>query len=212
MTLPDPRDVHPAGLRVAFHTDNGIIPASKETEQAVRNAATVLANQGLVINEIRPAGIEQTYDLMIGLLSADGGASIRRLLRDAGTFEHTLPWLGLAEPVDATRFDALIMELSRFRSGLLSFFQDYDLILSPVNALPARPHGSLGPELEGFSYTMTYNMTGWPAVVVRGGTTPEGLPIGVQIVARPWREDAALAVAASLEKALGGFQPPWISS
>lgn len=51
-------------------------------------------------------------------------------------------------------------------------------------------------------------MTGWPAVVVRGGTSSNGLPIGVQIVARPWREDVALAVAGYLEKMLGGFKPP----
>ena len=51
-------------------------------------------------------------------------------------------------------------------------------------------------------------MTGWPAAVVRGGTSPEGLPIGVQVVARPWREDVALALAARLEAALGGWQRP----
>jgi amidase len=53
-----------------------------------------------------------------------------------------------------------------------------------------------------------YNLTGWPGVVVRGGTSPEGLPIGVQLVARPWREDVALAVAQYLEEALGGWQRP----
>jgi amidase len=58
------------------------------------------------------------------------------------------------------------------------------------------------------SYTIAYNLTGWPGAVVRAGTSPEGLPIGVQIVARPWREDLALAVARSIETALGGWQPP----
>ena len=48
---------------------------------------------------------------------------------------------------------------------------------------------------KGTSYTSAYNLTGWPGVVVRGGTSPEGLPIGVQVIARPWREDVALAVA-----------------
>jgi amidase len=51
----------------------------------------------------------------------------------------------------------------------------------------------------GFSYTMTYNMCGWPAAVVRCGTSREGLPIGVQIAANPWREDVALAIARVLE-------------
>jgi len=59
-----------------------------------------------------------------------------------------------------------------------------------------------------FDYTEVWNLTGWPAAVVRGGTSPEGLPIGVQVAARPWREDLALAGAAHLQAALGGWQPP----
>ncbi len=94
---------------------------------------------------------------------------------------------------------------------MISFMEGYDVILCPVNALPAMPHGREdGQDLRPFSYTMTYNLTGWPGAVVRGGTSPEGLPIGVQIVARPWREDVALAVAELLESELGGFQPPEI--
>ncbi len=46
---------------------------------------------------------------------------------------------------------------------------------------------------------MTYNVTGWPAAVVRCGTSKTGLPIGVQIAANPWREDVALAIARVLE-------------
>ena len=55
---------------------------------------------------------------------------------------------------------------------------------------------------------MAYNVTGWPGVTVRAGTGADGLPIGVQIVARPWREDVALALARQVESALGGFRPP----
>jgi amidase len=69
-------------------------------------------------------------------------------------------------------------------------------------------HGSTYDRLPAFSYTMTYNLTGWPAVVVRAGSTRGGLPIGVQIVARPWREDVALAVASIIEKDLGGYRCP----
>lgn len=57
-------------------------------------------------------------------------------------------------------------------------------------------------------YTLPHSLTGWPCVVVRGGTSPEGLPIGVQVVAWPWRDDVALAVAQELERELGGWQPP----
>ena len=89
---------------------------------------------------------------------------------------------------------------------MLSFIKNYDVILCPVNAFPALPHDSIKDDLKAFSYTMTYNLTGWPSSVVRGGTSPNQLPIGIQIVAQPWREDVSLAVAGYLEKALGGFQ------
>jgi amidase len=46
------------------------------------------------------------------------------------------------------------------------------------------------------------------ATKVRAGISPEGLPIGVQIVANPWREDVALKVARFVEEAFGGWQKP----
>ncbi len=60
----------------------------------------------------------------------------------------------------------------------------------------------------GHAYTFAYNLTGWPGVVVRGGTAPGNLPIGVQVVAQPWREDVALAVAREIEAASGGWRAP----
>jgi amidase len=69
---------------------------------------------------------------------------------------------------------------------------------------PAREHGPV----RGSSYAYAYNLTGWPGAVVRAGTSPEGLPIGVQMVAGPWREDVALALAARVEAATGGWLPP----
>jgi amidase len=104
----------------------------------------------------------------------------------------------------------LLQQQDLFRSRMLRFMEQYDLILCPVCAFPATPHDTCqDPEYwQGYVYMITYNLTGWPAVVVRCGTTAMGLPIGVQIVARPWREDVALAAAAHLEAELGGWQPP----
>ena len=67
---------------------------------------------------------------------------------------------------------------------------DYDIILTPVADRPATPHGT---DAGWIPYTLPYSLTGWPCVVVRAGTDPAGLPIGVQIVAGPWRDDLALA-------------------
>ncbi|HEY0943702.1 MAG TPA: amidase family protein, partial [Opitutaceae bacterium] len=100
-------------------------------------------------------------------------------------------------------------------SRMLSWFDNYDVIVCPVQAGPAakldltadpgaRPAGGGG------GYTSIYNLTGWPSVVVRAGSSPEGLPIGVQIVAKPWRDDVALAVARFVETKTGGWKAPVI--
>ena len=93
---------------------------------------------------------------------------------------------------------------------MLSLTEKYDIIISPVHPFAALPHGAIMAleNLPGTSYTITYNLTAWPSAVVRGGASPRGLPIGVQIVARPWREDVALAVAQHIETVLGGWQRP----
>lgn len=51
---------------------------------------------------------------------------------------------------------------------------------------------------------LTYSLVGYPAVVVRAGTAHDGMPIGVQLVARPWRDEVALATAGLIERERGG--------
>jgi amidase len=85
---------------------------------------------------------------------------------------------------------------------------NWDVLICPVHTHPALKHGIDPMADRGTSYLVPINMTGWPAAVVRCGTSPEGLPIGVQVVGQPWREDVVLAVAKELETALGGWKPP----
>ena len=96
----------------------------------------------------------------------------------------------------------------RVRSRLLRWFQGCDAIVCPAMPQPAIRHGESTEPWFGDTYSDVHNLTGWPAVVVRGGSSAEGLPIGVQLVARPWREDVALATARVVEGASGGWQPP----
>jgi amidase len=110
----------------------------------------------------------------------------------------------------AAELSGLLVQLDIYRATTLSFMERYDAILCPVNAVPAPLHGASWDQIETYSYTVAYNLTGWPAAVVRGGTSAGGLPIGVLVIARPWGEDVALAVAAYLEGALGGWQAPGI--
>ncbi len=215
LPLGDPQKVNLKSLRVAFHIDNGIMSPTPETIQTVKKAAKVLSDADLFVEEDRPESIEESLEIFSGLCAADGGDSVERLLRMVGTSEMH-PWLQAllefyrTQTMTTAEFSTLMVKWAMFRSSMLSFMEKYDAIICPVCAYPAQPHGaSMKAEMiPGFSYTMTHNLTGWPSAVVRGGTSPEGLPIGVQVVAQPWREDIALAVAKHIENVLGGWQRP----
>ena len=113
-----------------------------------------------------------------------------------------------ASPLAGDELTALIERADAIRGRLLRWVQDVDLIVCPAMPQPAIHHGESSAAWFGDTYSDVHNLTGWPAVVVRGGTSPEGLPIGVQLVAPPWREDVALAGARVVEAASGGWRPP----
>ena len=215
MPLGDPADVDISGLRVCFYTDNGIRTPTAETVAAVRAAADALADAGCAVTEDVPSVIAENPDISNMLSGGDGRAWTQRLLDKWGTTE-THPWLtrrmerASEHQAEVGDFSGTLEMVDAFRSAMLGFVQHYDVIICPVSAFAALPHGqSLERENEpGMSYTGTYNITGWPSTVVRGGTSPDGLPIGVQAVSQPWREDVSLAVAQYLEGALGGWVKP----
>jgi amidase len=213
MPLGDPRAVDLRKLRIAFHTDNGIVTPSPEIIAAVKKAAETLAEAGLSVEAVRPPAIEQTYDIYLGLFTADGGAGIESLLKDVGTM-HVHPLMQRVLDLQhqgaktVSELSELIGRWDAFRREMLFFMSNYDALLCPVCSFAGIEHGSTYDQLSSFSYTMTSNLTGWPAAVVRGGTTEKGLPVGVQIVAKPWREDVALAIAQALQDAQGGWQRP----
>jgi len=208
-----PEAVRMGDLRVAFFTDNGIVPADPETIMVVRRAAAAIANEVRTMDERRPPGIEESYEHEMRLIGPDGGDALCAYLQFIGsTRTHRLlnGWIEKLETyrTDLAGFAQYWADLDRFRARMLAFLQDYDAILSPVCAHAALPHGTSIDEgtFHGFSYTMTHNLTGWPAAVVRCGQTGEGLPIGVQVAAHPWREDVALRIAGRLEDLCGGWR------
>jgi amidase len=210
----EPEHVKPAHLRVAFYTDNGFAPADAEVESVVRTAAHTIASTAQSVTEARPACLPAAYDLEMKFIGPDGGDSLRTYLRDIGsTRVHPLltGWLDKLEPyrTDLAGLARYWAELDAYRAEMLRFLRDFDVILCPAYIHPALPHGeSVRDEnFRGFSHTMAYNVAGWPGVVVRCGQSSTGLPIAVQVVAAPWREDIALRVALYLEEALGGWTP-----
>jgi amidase len=211
----DSRQVELAGLRVGWHADNGIFTPSDDIMGVVAAAARVLEKAGAAIREVVPDPLPGTMAELDRnfVWNNDGGAWIRRLLDSAGT---TQPHPAIAVQIDAKwlvetgELTALMESRDRFRSDMLAFMQDYDVMITPVVGFTAPPFGQTEDEAHfpGYTYTQVYNLTGQPAVVVRCGRSPEGLPIGVQVAAQPWREDVALAVARHLEEVFGGWSPP----
>ena len=204
--LADPDAVDIRQIRVATYTDNGITPPTAETANVVQAAASALSDRDAVVTEDRPLHLESSADFWGELYLADGGVGVQDTLHKLGTKEMhpSLEWTKSREAVTTSEYTQLLARWNSVRSDCLAFLENYDVIICPVNAMPATRHDEETP----FNYTYVYNLLGWPVAVVRCGTSPEGLPIGVQVVARPWREDVALAVAQYLEKTFGGWQSP----
>ncbi len=180
MPLGDPLDVERKGLRAAFYTDDGILSPTPATAATVRAAALALAEAGAAVEEQHLPAVETCYEI------------------------STRYWRQI--DLSGKEIERLMTDWDAFRTAGLAFMESHDVIICPACWGPAVPHGAMR-DID-FSYTLPYSLTGWPSVVVRAGTSPEGLPIGVQITARPWREDVALRVAEHIEAQLGGWQPP----
>lgn len=208
-----------ANLRVGWHSDDGLFTPSADIQAVVTAAARALHEAGALTREIIPKPIPATVAELDELFvwSVDGGAWIQRLLDTAGTTEvHPAIASQISEELmkEGGEITRQIEVRDRFRSDMLAFMQEYDVLVTPVAGFTAPLFGETEDEAHfpGYSYTMVYNLCGLPAVVVRCGTSPDGLPIGVQIAARPWREDVALAVAGHLENVFGGWMPPATAS
>ena len=206
--LGDLRAVDVDRLRIAFHADNGIFPPEPPIAGAVRAAA---ASLGPRVEERRPPMIDQSFDLAMALFVADRDG-IRALLALMGTLEVHPLLEGFLQafppPLSMMQFSVLLMRIAAFRAAMRTFFTQYDVLICPACGVTALPHGQTQQNMAAFSYTLAHNLSGLPAAVVRCGSSPEGLPIGVQVVAQAWREDIALAGAQRLEAALGGYQRP----
>ena len=212
MPLKAPSEVALADLRIAVYTDNGVCLPSDETAATVEAAAAVVAGAGAEVHSAYPAAIIDAASLGAEIRGADGHAWLRRMLEQAGSDAESssVAWmLAKSKPVSGEEFSAILERLERYRSEMLQFLSGFDAIICPVVPEPALPHdATVRDDFQSWSNLGAYNLTGWPAAVVRAGTSAEGLPIGVQIVGRPWREDVVLAIAARVERELGGYKPP----
>jgi Asp-tRNA(Asn)/Glu-tRNA(Gln) amidotransferase A subunit family amidase len=203
------------GLRVAWYGDDGIVPVTDETSQAVATAASALRDAGLVTEERLPPHVERGNELWLKLFSQASVVQLRKVYAgresEGGPF---VSWrLATAGEMPAPSLDDYIagwMERDRLRDELLSWMEATPIIVAPVGATPAYEHNTLKVTVRGstmgtfraFSYAQTFNVFDLPVVTVRAGRSPEGLPIGVQIAGRPNAEEMVMAAAEIVEQAV----------
>ncbi len=230
---PDPAAVSLPGLRIGMYTENGVFSVAPAVQRAVEEAAQILRTRGAIVEPWNSPDVAEAVRLFIGLRSADGFAGYKRLLGDDPCERHIASTLqSLPGAVSVDRYWQMVEERNQYRQRFLTALdaQRFDALLCPPYALPAPTHDSSGilNVTNTGSYAILYTLLGLPAGVTPltrvcpgeesersvGNNSVEraaravemnsaGLPIGVQVVARPWREDIILALMEALEEQIG---------
>jgi Asp-tRNA(Asn)/Glu-tRNA(Gln) amidotransferase A subunit family amidase len=208
------------GWRVAWSVAESYAPVTDETGQAIQAALRALRDADLVITDEKPPGMERAVSLWPELFSRVSAEQLREIY--AGNEEQAgasvravLAALDKApSPLDA--FAKAQTERRDLRAALIQWMHATPLMIAPVGAVSAFEHGARRVDVEeqgmsvfrAFGYSRALNVLGFPSVSVPVGRTREGLPIGIQIIGRPFAEEAVLAAASIIEEALGGWVQP----
>ncbi len=220
-----PSDGEIKNLRIGYFEDDGRTPVTPETRVAVRTAAEALRRAGFQVEPFRPEsiekGLEEARALWKKFFVKAGGMLIRPMFRGrehdlSPVLKQFLEW-SAAEP-ELTGESLLEAWIRRdaLRADFLAQMRQHPILLCPAAAIPAFRHGERSWQIDGqdvdyldaWSYTEWFNLLGNPAAVVPVSQSLEGLPIGVQIVGRPWEEEQVLAVAVALERECGAWRIP----
>ena len=216
-----PSDAELRSLKVGWFADDGRHPVTPETRQAVERAAKALEDQGLIVEEVQITGLEQAPELWWTLFGVVATTALKPIV--AGREDELHPFskslMATQEEAEAMTYERFLdawVSRDRVRSKLLGQMEEYRVLLCPTASIPAFRHGERswtigGEEIhypEPFVYSQIFNLLGNPGAVVPAGQSAEGLPIGVQLVARPFEDEIALSVAEKIEEALGGGPAP----
>jgi Asp-tRNA(Asn)/Glu-tRNA(Gln) amidotransferase A subunit family amidase len=211
--------VSPGSVRVGYFEDDGRVPVTAETREAVRTAAKAAAAAGFAVEPFLPEGLEQARELW-NLFFCELALQVLHGPLDGAEADLPILEAFLARPVRAPLTGLGLtqawMDRDALRGTILRQMATHRVLLCPVASVPAFRHGERSWSIDGrevgyldaMSYTQWINIMGHPAAVVPVGRSPEGLPIGVQVVGRPWEEELVLQVAAAIEAHAGGYVPP----
>jgi amidase len=206
--------------KIGYFEDDELVPVTQETRAAVQAAAAALREAGFRIEPFRPSTLELLRKLWWKFFVQCGAMFYAPEIRGreqelSPIFNEFLGIAGSAEPLTAEELLNAWAELDLLRAKTLEEMRKYPVLLCPVASVPAFRHGERSWNIEGrtvdyldaWRHTQWFNALAAPAAVVPVGRSPEGLPIGVQIVARPYEDETALGIAGIVDAAFG-YQPP----
>lgn len=205
---------------IGFFEDDGLTPVTPETRAAIQSAAQALRSAGFRVEPFCPSTLEQLRKLWWTFFVQCGAIFYEPTLgshRDqlSPIFTEFLSIAEASTPLTATELLTAWAELDLVRSRTLDLMRSYPVLLCPVASIPAWKHGERKWQVEGKSiryldavcYTQWFNTLSAPAAVVPVSQSSSGLPIGVQIIARPFEDEVALGIASVLDAAFG-YKPP----
>jgi len=208
-------------LTIGYFEDDGLVPVTAETRNAVNLAAQALREAGFRVEPFRPSQLESLRRLWTTFFVQCGALFYEPEIQ--GKRDQLSPvfneFLSIADAAGELSTRELLFawaELEQIRSKFLAEISGFPVLLCPVASIPAFRHsertwiidGTQVKYLDAVRHTQWFNATAMPAAVVPVGISPEGLPIGVQVAARPFEDERALSIAAVIDAAFGYRIPP----
>lgn len=213
-------------IRIAYFEDDGRTPVTAETRDAVRKAAKLLQSAGFQVEPFRPEGLERARQLWWKFFGITGGMLLGPMIEGqeeilSPILKEFLGWVAEGPAHTSQSLLDMWIERDQIRTKIFEQMRQFPILLCPAAAIPAFHHqerswvieGKTVKYLDAWSYTEWFNLLGMPAAVVPIAVMPKdhsgaGLPIGVQIAAKPWQEELVLSVAEALEQQRGEWQAP----
>ncbi|MET8872241.1 amidase [Nocardia sp. NPDC004604] len=214
-----------AGLRVAYLPTLGGFPVAEEVRAVLDESVRALETAGVTVEmpEVTlPAPHQEITDLWMRL-TGSAMVCLMEMFGDLGLDLRAVAWADLPPHLRAVAdrgFALSTVENRRdqfLRTAVFDMIngvlEDYDAIVTPTTAVagvantedgwtvgPDTVNGESVDPLLGWCLTHPFNYSGHPAISVPAGTSPVGLPVGMQIVGRRFRDDTVLGLAAAYER------------
>jgi amidase len=216
-----PRVLKTDGVRIGVMEQFYDVPVQPSVRSAVKNAAKALGDLGFPVDEFRPEGIDRAPNLWNFFFGELPARSMKERIAGREAEAHWTYLEGLDRQLDRPPASAWQVVESMgardaMRRRLLEQMRRVPVILLPVASIVAFHHRERRFQTEtkpiGLFQAMmtatTFNLLGLPGLVVPFGMSEEGLPVGVQLVGRPWEEELLLEIGTRLESARGPFKRP----